>query len=678
MRPVQKIGLSLFLASLAVFVLSLTLGTYQLTEDSIQTAGSKVGLNDAQLQVWTASASEMLEKEYSSQFPFISDLEGTLNAANEKVAAENGVTDEEMKQLIELSTEDGNIAYSAEVVNTVFPPETVAKKNKALTDNTNWMFGKEFTSKEEFVNNLEGKKNDINNGITNELGFAADKIKNLKYHTTKASSIGIVRDNLALFAIISFVLTILGGFMYILPQVNDGPPGIKNHGVFFTNAMNRGWIGITLGTFLIAFYIFLYKFPEYITNWVMMLDPLSLSLSGKEADQWFMYGFMYCLAMGVMGVRMIIKYRHNRYQIVRTSSILFFQFAFAFTIPQILKALDKPSYDLKSAWPLEYTFFFDYRLDEHIKAGNLGEWMIGWGIVLFLVGVPLFTYFYGKRWYCSWVCGCGGLAETLGDPFRQQSDKSRQAWKIERWLIHAVLVFAIVMTLALIYTFVPEEGGMVTKNMFVPIAIGLLSAAAGITLFLNNKRQIFPKSSMAVIMGVAGAIIGVMVYNHYIAQNGTLVFLNPDETRSNYGFLIGFVFAGVVGTGFYPLMGNRMWCRFGCPLAAYLGLVQRIKSKFRITTNGGQCISCGNCSTYCEMGIDVRWYAQRGQNIVRSSCVGCGICAAVCPRGVLKLENGSNDDQSRMDEVPIMIGNDGVLINQNLVSEEAMQSDMTR
>jgi len=40
------------------------------------------------------------------------------------------------------------------------------------------------------------------------------------------------------------------------------------------------------------------------------------------------------------------------------------------------------------------------------------------------------------------------------------------------------------------------------------------------------------------------------------------------------------------------------------------------------------------------MGIDVRSYAQRGENIVRSSCVGCGICAAVCPRGVLKLENG--------------------------------------
>ena len=75
-------------------------------------------------------------------------------------------------------------------------------------------------------------------------------------------------------------------------------------------------------------------------------------------------------------------------------------------------------------------------------------------------------------------------------------------------------------------------------------------------------------------------------------------------------------------------------------MAAILGIIQRYFSRFRITTNGSQCMSCGNCSTYCEMGIDVRAYAQKGENIVRASCVGCGVCSAVCPRGVLKLENG--------------------------------------
>jgi ferredoxin len=56
------------------------------------------------------------------------------------------------------------------------------------------------------------------------------------------------------------------------------------------------------------------------------------------------------------------------------------------------------------------------------------------------------------------------------------------------------------------------------------------------------------------------------------------------------------------------------------------------------------------------MGIDVRAYAQKGENIVRSSCVGCGICSAVCPRGVLKLENGP--EKGRINSKDVLLGND--------------------
>jgi len=53
------------------------------------------------------------------------------------------------------------------------------------------------------------------------------------------------------------------------------------------------------------------------------------------------------------------------------------------------------------------------------------------------------------------------------------------------------------------------------------------------------------------------------------------------------------------------------------------------------------------------MGIDVRAYAQKGENIVRSSCVGCGICSAVCPRGVLKLENDSLENRINSENYPL-------------------------
>tara|TARA_B110000908_G_scaffold120078_1_gene140742 strand:+ start:1 stop:918 length:918 start_codon:yes stop_codon:yes gene_type:complete len=295
---------------------------------------------------------------------------------------------------------------------------------------------------------------------------------------------------------------------------------------------------------------------------------------------------------------MFIKYRHNNYQILRTAVVLFFQIAFAFIIPEILVAFNQPWFDFKNAFPLNYSFFFDWNINNLLASGNMGIFMLVWGILLTLVIVPVMVYFYGKRWYCSWVCGCGGLAETLGDPYRQLSSKSLLSWKVERWVIHGVLGFAILMTALTLYTYFAE---------------------------IESWRKI---------------AFGISAY----------------DIQSSYGFLIGSIFSGVIGTGFYPILGNRVWCRFGCPLAAYMGFVQRFKSRFRITTNGGQCISCGNCSTYCEQGIDVRAYAQKGENIVRSSCVGCGICSAVCPRGVLKLENGP--EQGRINSTDILLGND--------------------
>ncbi len=422
-----------------------------------------------------------------------------------------------------------------------------------------------------------------------------DKPHSLSAEIAKSAGTGIVKENKGLFWVLTFGLGILGSLLFIIPNVITlGPPGIKNNGVFLKAATSRGWIGWFVFVFLVGFYLLLYFRPDYIVNWVYLVDPISESLSGNMASQWFLYGFLYCTVMVVMAIRMYIKYRHNKYQILRTTSVLFFQIVFAFLIPEILVRFEKPWYDFKNAFPLDYDFFYKWSLDQLLDSGGLGLFILIWGILLTLVIVPVMVYFFGKRWYCSWVCGCGGLAETLGDPYRQLSDKTVKAWKIERWLVHGILIFALIMT--------------------------------GLTLY------------------------------SYFSGTQEVLGIKTQTIQDIYGFLIGSIFAGVIGTGFYPIFGNRVWCRFGCPLAAYMGIVQRFKSRFRITTNGGQCISCGNCSTYCEQGIDVRAYAQKGENIVRASCVGCGICSAVCPRGVLKLENGF--EKGRINPTEILLGND--------------------
>lgn len=464
---------------------------------------------------------------------------------------------------------------------------------------------------------------------------------------------------------LSLILMCIGVIAFAKAEYKSKHEGIKNDGVMFKSLTSRGFWAYVLGIVLTGFYIILYFYPEYLglrenenVGLIALFDPLSYLLSGNPASQWFVYGVLYTMAILLFGIKFLWKYRHNRYERIRTFSVMFFQLGFAFLIPELMMRLNAngqslPYYDLKNIWPLNYYNFHEYRVDAWLDAGTIGLFFLGFGILSILVITPILTYKYGKRWYCSWVCGCGGLAETAGDPFRHLSDKSLMAWKIERWVVHSVLVFVVVMTTAVVHSYL-NSGEYWIKGWHFLLAVGgFLTVLFGLIWIF--RREELEKDAR---YGAIGYLVIVLAFIAlYFTSGGGQVFALPAETlRSTYGFLIGAVFSGVIGVGFYPIWGSRVWCRFGCPMAAILGLQQRLFSKFRITTNGGQCISCGNCSTYCEMGIDVRAYAQKGENIVRASCVGCGICSAVCPRGVLNLENGPLE--GRIDGKAVLHGQD--------------------
>ncbi|MEM7086631.1 MAG: 4Fe-4S dicluster domain-containing protein [Bacteroidota bacterium] len=478
------------------------------------------------------------------------------------------------------------------------------------------------------------------------------------------------------------LVSIVGGILLFTKGSYQGKlAGIKNHGVWFKSVSNRGFWGWIAGISLTGFYVILYFYEGLLglneagnTGLVGLFDPLSRFLSGNPASQWFVYGTLYTVAILAFGIKFIWKYRHNKYEQLRTVSVMFFQTAFAFIIPELMARLNSddfslPYNDLKNMWPLNYYAFDGWRVDQFINAQTVGLVFLIFAILSVFVISPILTYKYGKRWYCSWVCGCGGLAETAGDSFRHLSDKRMSAWKFERWMIHSVLVFSIVMTVAVVSTYLGYDPNKYwfTKNVFLlSVGVFLTLLFAGIAYY---KRKELNKSAMRGAIGAYAITIGFLVFISFFNLNeikinaayfsfglNDNVYSLDGSLRTFYGFGIGSIFSGVIGTGFYPILGNRVWCRMGCPMAGILGIQQRLFSKFRITTNGGQCISCGNCSTYCEMGIDVRSYAQKGENIVRASCVGCGICSAVCPRGVLKLENGPLE--GRIDGNDVLLGND--------------------
>ncbi|MFB9052066.1 4Fe-4S binding protein [Formosa undariae] len=519
----------------------------------------------------------------------------------------------------------------------------------------------------------------MSNKINNSMSLANPDALNITNKQKIALAIGVIGlfimalallntdfPNKGLFLTLSLVAIFGGVIVYSREAYLNKLEGIKNDGVWFKSISSRGVLGWILGVVLTSFYIVLYFFPKYLglgtdgeanTGLIALFDPLSHLLSGRDASQWFVYGVLYTVAILAFGYKFLLKYRHNRYQQLRTGSVMFFQLGFAFLIPEFMYVMnnDLPYYDLKSIWPLNYYIFDEWSVKGFLSTGNIGIALLLFGLLSIFVITPILTYKYGKRWYCSWVCGCGGLAETAGDSFRQLSSKKMSAWKLERWLIHTVLVFSVVMTAAMVYSYLGYEKNdfWLTRGVFISLVIGLLTVVFVAVMYF--KRQEFGKDAKMGAIGYA-VVIALLLIMHFTGTTEHLFFIKAGTLRAAYGLYIGSIFSGVIGTGFYPILGNRSWCRFGCPMAAILGFQQRLFSKFRITTNGGQCISCGNCSTYCEMGIDVRAYAQKGENIVRSSCVGCGVCSAVCPRGVLKLENDSMEGRINPNE--ILLGND--------------------
>jgi ferredoxin len=56
---------------------------------------------------------------------------------------------------------------------------------------------------------------------------------------------------------------------------------------------------------------------------------------------------------------------------------------------------------------------------------------------------------------------------------------------------------------------------------------------------------------------------------------------------------------------------------------------------YQVAADASRCVQCGICGFNCPVGIEVREYARRGQNVTDCRCISCGECIAKCPRGTL-------------------------------------------
>jgi thioredoxin reductase/ferredoxin len=321
----------------------------------------------------------------------------------------------------------------------------------------------------------------------------------------------------------------------------------------------------------------------------------ALSFFGRPWSFW--YTVLYTAAMTVFGIQAMKRWgwdRKDRFQIWRYVSLLGFQWVFFFLIPEFLfhwavqyqwvgqeLASDSNfagnawrSYGLVYAWPLFFYTFF----------GSPHQIWILWGVVLSFVIIPALALVHGKR-YCSWICGCGGLAETVGDRWRHLAPKGAASIRWERMNI-VVLVAAVAITL-----------GIVLRDAIA--AVGAPADAA-------------------------------LVWYRLVADLW-LVGILPVAL---YPFLGGKIWC-------------RYWCPLAKMMEWFSAAFTRLKvSRFAIHANE-KCIACEECTRNCQVGIDVMRFALRQETIttVNSSCIGCGICVTVCPMKVLSFAPPEESDR---------------------------------
>jgi polyferredoxin len=120
--------------------------------------------------------------------------------------------------------------------------------------------------------------------------------------------------------------------------------------------------------------------------------------------------------------------------------------------------------------------------------------------------------------------------------------------------------------------------------------------------------------------------------------------------HSLYALIVDFWLVAVIPVALYPFFGGKVWCRMWCPLAKYMQILSKWYGTLQISSNE-KCISCTQCSTYCQVGVDVMAFAKNGQAFdnTNTSCIHCGICITVCPMDVLSFDNDARKEKGVKD-----------------------------
>ena len=112
---------------------------------------------------------------------------------------------------------------------------------------------------------------------------------------------------------------------------------------------------------------------------------------------------------------------------------------------------------------------------------------------------------------------------------------------------------------------------------------------------------------------------------------GTLTFRDYDpwaawmHLSAGWGEF-GYGTAVLFATLFAGVFIERFWCRYLCPLGAFLAFVSKF-SLVKVYRDQSPCINCGKCAVVCPVGLTP------DKDIVQGNgeCITCGKCYSACP-----------------------------------------------
>lgn len=237
---------------------------------------------------------------------------------------------------------------------------------------------------------------------------------------------------------LNFILGWLSSLFFIPFSIATGYTLIKEKKMYFSSIWKSiKYSYLTLATLLFT-YIYVSSILGKTESWV------------EPPTYW--YSLLYCTTMLLFGIRrMYVK--PTKYVRLQTSTLLFIQIFFLFLLPfhlyePFIARNFSDSWIIKEVFPQGKWSSFGLILFWPLNINDFGTstFWTWFPVMQTFVILPTLIYFWGKGVYCGWICSCGGMAETLGDEYRQKAPHGPTAKKWEN-AGQVVLLFAFIVSI---------------------------------------------------------------------------------------------------------------------------------------------------------------------------------------------------------------------------------------